>query len=112
MVTPLPSAGNAPQPSVRLNITDPEKNNSAQSPPSRIQFRKRIRLPYAINAVLCLIGKALIERLIIKGNSLENSFFNVVYYNHKILIYSVISSGGSTDPGRCLCRTIDCRTVD
>ncbi|CAH1127980.1 unnamed protein product [Ceutorhynchus assimilis] len=56
MVTPLPSTGNAAQPpnSVRLNITDPEKNNAAQPASSRIRFRK-IKLAYAINATVWAI---------------------------------------------------------
>lgn len=58
MVTPLPSVGGAQQPTIRINITEPDKNNATQV--SRIRFRKRIRLPYTINTIVCVIVTSLI----------------------------------------------------
>ncbi|XP_030745960.1 phospholipid phosphatase 2-like isoform X2 [Sitophilus oryzae] len=63
MVTPLPSVGVPSQPNVRINITDPDKANPPTQQtklPSSLRFRRRIRVPHAVNAVICVLVTAVI----------------------------------------------------
>lgn len=61
MVAPMPSMGSAPQPGVRINIPELEKNNPSSPATSRLKFRKRIRLPHALNVLLSVLGKQISE---------------------------------------------------
>ncbi|XP_048523177.1 phospholipid phosphatase homolog 1.2 homolog isoform X4 [Dendroctonus ponderosae] len=60
MVAPMPSGGTAPQPGVRINIPDLEKNNPSSPAPSRLKFRKRVRLPHALNVLLSFLVLSII----------------------------------------------------
>ncbi|XP_060534666.1 phospholipid phosphatase 2-like isoform X3 [Cylas formicarius] len=55
MVTPAHSERAAPQPIVRINITDPDKTATTEKATARLRLRQRFRLPYAINSLICVV---------------------------------------------------------
>ncbi|XP_066143557.1 putative phosphatidate phosphatase isoform X2 [Euwallacea fornicatus] len=61
MVSPLQTTtGVTHQQGVRISISDPEKSNATQVQPSRVRLRRRIKLPYVINAALSVFVLSII----------------------------------------------------